>query len=116
MSIIPALIETTKHIMETKDIYRALKSNNTTRDIFVGVYPSDKLPAISALYLQSEDTKQAYVINLDPSHLPGSHWVAVFCDHSGNEYFDSYGLPPILERITRFLGKNNKIPTLLTCI
>ena len=31
-----------------------------------------------------------YILNLDDSSGPGTHWVAVY----NNEYFDSYGLNP----------------------
>ena len=33
----------------------------------------------------------SFVINLDPSYKPGSHWVAVYFDINGvGEYFDSF--------------------------
>ena len=33
----------------------------------------------------------SFVINLDPSYKPGSHWVAVYFDRNGvGEYFDSF--------------------------
>ena len=41
---------------------------------------------------------RAYVINTDESHLPGTHWIAVYFPedkNNGVEYFDSYGLPPL---------------------
>lgn len=46
----------------------------------------------------------AFVMNLDPSHLPGSHWVAVFVDLPAGEfsYFDSRGDPPPLPVLRYF--------------
>lgn len=37
----------------------------------------------------------SFIFNLDPSHEPGSHWVAVYYTARGQYwYFDSYGSPP----------------------
>ena len=55
----------------------------------------DELPARKPKHVQ------AYVINTDPAHEPGEHWVALLWDKDIN-YFDSYGLPP-LKPIKRFL-------------
>lgn len=53
---------------------------------FMGVYPSDKLP-------KTIKTPCSLIFNYDSSHLPGSHWVAVWI--SKNVYwFDSFGMPP----------------------
>lgn len=47
------------------------------------------------------------IVNMDPSHLPGTHWLAVYI--SGNrrkpgEVFDSYGRVPPLT-LQRWLNK-----------
>lgn len=58
---------------------------------FLGVFSSDQIKTV-----QLTNNPQCMIINLDPSHLPGSHWVAV-CLHKTKtgerviEYFDSYG-------------------------
>lgn len=64
---------------------------------FAGVYPSDCLP-------QFVHHNSFYVVNFDPSSLPGSHWVAV--DFKNGVYFDSYGLPPLVPSIAKFIRRN----------
>ena len=80
--------------MYKRQIEVILNLKPSTRKIFRGVYPIDGLP---------NREPGAYVINLDKHDEPGSHWVAVFDDGKRVEYFDSYGLPPL---ISSFLGHN----------
>jgi hypothetical protein len=48
-----------------------------------------------------------FVLNLDPHNKPGSHWVAVtFRDKYSAWYFDSYGLPPVVESLEDFPRRN----------
>ena len=48
----------------------------------------------------------SYICNLDPSTMPGSHWVCLYFPPKGlPEYFDSFGFPP-LEPFELFLGKS----------
>lgn len=93
--------------METSEIYAALKTHPQTKDCISNVLPIDQLPVQSALKYNHEGV-QFLVINLDASHLPGSHWVAILISPVPgivNEYFDSYGLRPP-EEIEEYLGKN----------
>ncbi|KAJ8049271.1 hypothetical protein HOLleu_01951 [Holothuria leucospilota] len=87
--------------MDTNQIAHALLSDNFTKTSFQGVFPSDTLRELQPNYPCS------LVINLDPSHLPGSHWVAVFISKEGHgEYFDSYGLPPsTVSAISTFMNR-----------
>lgn len=67
---------------------------------FAGVFASDTLP-------RTLKCKPALLIaNLDPISKPGSHWVAIRigCDGKG-EYFDSYGLPPYVPKLRRYLDR-----------
>ena len=55
---------------------------------FIGVFPQDFL-------LHSQIYPPAcFVVNLDVSSQPGSHWLAVYLDDSSVEVFDSLGLDP----------------------
>ena len=50
----------------------------------------------------------SFVINLDPSYKPGSHWVAVNFDKNGVvEYFDSFACYPSHE-VVHFLHSHTK--------
>ena len=77
--------------MDGIQINRLLRPLN----IFRGVYASDRLPI--------SPRNGVYIINLDPSNLPGSHWVAVYLRNHLAEYFDSYGLLPFVPNIINFL-------------
>ena len=90
--------------MNTSDISRALTNHTKTRAVFKGVYSSDTVP----LRDRRRNTPSAYVVNLDPSHMPGSHWVVIYCTRKSKEYFDSYGLPPTIKRLKRKLGSRFK--------
>lgn len=81
--------------MNTFDIDRILRYDYRTKRSFRGVFPSNSLPSPSP---------GLYVINLDPSHKLGSHWVAVhIINQSKAEYFDSYGFPPFVPALIEFL-------------
>ena len=68
---------------------------------FIGVYPRDKLP--KKVYKR----QTGLIINTDKSTDPGEHWVAVaLLNNNSGEYFDSFGLPPLLSEIREFLENN----------
>ena len=47
------------------------------------------------------------MVSTDPSTKPGQHWIAIYIDTNGvGEYFDSYGLPPLVPQFMTFLKKN----------
>lgn len=86
---------TLAHKMDTAQIYECLKY--VAGDTFVGVYPSDMLPTIS-------EYPAALVCNTDPHNKPGQHWIAMYIDVDGyGEYFDSYGMPPLVPAFGTFL-------------
>ena len=68
------------------------------------------------------DHQQAlFIYNLEPSYMPGSHWVATYVKDKVINYFDSFGLPPFQEIVNHarkknltLLHQNNQIQNLLT--
>ena len=86
--------------MDDFTINKILLSNKVTKDSFIGVFSSDTLPS----YAQTG----YYVVNLDMSQQPGSHWIAIKTSKSKckNEYFDSYGLGPPTVCFKRFMKYN----------
>jgi hypothetical protein len=73
--------------METTQLEWLLYRHPSTRNDFGGVLAIDELPL--------RPDHKAYIVNLDTSSEPGSHWVAIYFDPRGcAEYFDSFSLPP----------------------
>ena len=77
--------------MNTHQINAILSYDSMTKHLFQGVYAVDVLPTTC---------EGMYVINTDEQDQPGSHWVAVYND----EYFDSFGFPPLDQRIKDFMN------------
>lgn len=73
--------------MDTLQINHALSAFRPT---FRGTFARNHLPLVYTL-----NPPFGMVVNTDPAHLEGSHWVAWFGGGNGTvEYFDSAGLPP----------------------
>ena len=68
--------------MNSEQIERELKDY---KPLFLGVYSSDRLPT---------HRRGLFISNTDPSHLPGTHWIAIYNDGQHGEYFDSFGREP----------------------
>lgn len=82
------------------DLEEALLCDKWTKDLLVGVFAADKLPCAI--------TRPAILIaNTDPQRKPGAHWVAFYIDEFGRgEFFDSYGLPPLVREHRQFLDRH----------
>ena len=78
--------------MNTHQIEHILSAEKSTKDIFCGVFPSNEIPHKPS----REKCPLAFVANIDPGHLPGTHWVAFYFPKQGPlEYFDTYGRLPL---------------------
>lgn len=65
-----------------------------------GVFPADRIPS-----RWSRPT--AIVANTDDHTQPGTHWVAIYVDNNGHGiFFDSYGLPPLVNKHHNRLRRN----------
>lgn len=74
--------------MYSTEIKRALSAHPKTRNIFRGVYSSDKLPHYMPY-------KSIAIANTDMSTGKGKHWVLLYMRKDGTlEFFDSYGNTP----------------------
>jgi len=72
----------------TSELERAIRSDQTHQE-FLGVFASDQLPHRIGHYPAS------LVVNTDPVHKPGTHWIAYYFDAKHHlDYFDSEGMPP----------------------
>ncbi|KAJ8030247.1 hypothetical protein HOLleu_26606 [Holothuria leucospilota] len=76
-----ALVRTVNVIVYAE--YDAIVEIDKTR-----VFPSDCLPRERFLF------PRAFIANTDEADKPGSHWVAVYFEDNGVDFFDSFGRTP----------------------
>lgn len=91
-------------VMNSLEINNVMKNNKFTKTKFKGVFACDKLP-------KSKIKKKpaCFIINTDPSSLPGTHWVALYFPKSGKtNYFDSFGAKPNIKPIINFINNNSR--------
>lgn len=75
--------------MNTQQLRRILSQDCCTKGCFLDVFPSDHLPT------EIHKFPACFVVNVDSSAEPGSHWLAFYLPSSCHiEFFDSYGNPP----------------------
>lgn len=72
--------------MRTEELEAYMLNDPYIRHYYGGVVPLDKLP-------KRIDKQTVFIVNTDPAHLPGKHWLAVFFTNV-NEHFDSSGFYP----------------------
>lgn len=70
--------------MNTRQIDCVLHNDELARRTYLGCFPIDQLPS----------TDGSFVLNSDPSHMPGEHWICVELRGSSAVFFDSFALPP----------------------
>lgn len=90
--------------MNTLELVRALSTNKDTKRYFIGVFASDLLQKIKTPLKKTS----ILVCNEDISSRGGSHWVAMVLIPSQSKiiYFDSFGLPPKVSHIKKFIKQN----------
>ena len=72
--------------MNTLQILNVLQSDPFTKSVFTSVVPSDRLPDTVL------EKPRGFIVNVDTSDGPGSHWVAIYLTADGKgEFMDSYG-------------------------
>ena len=90
--------------MNSQAVAVALRRDTSSKRIFRGVYPRDRLP----LHVDGLEQPCAFIINTDGAAGAGKHWVAVWFDGYGRAaYFDSFGLPPIHPDIKHFILRHS---------
>lgn len=111
--------------LSTTDIRNVLKQYEAIYDdfTFLGPVPIDFCRNIGdrvcdinfASSKRAGKTKIGIVFNTDPGHKPGKHWLSMFIDisHSNPKrheinYFDSYGMAPMLPEIISLIQKLQK--------
>ena len=70
----------TTYLTQLNDIGNTLFGRN-----YIGTFPADKEPKLH--------NRQMCIMNLDPTGLPGSHWIALAKDNDEILIYDSFGRP-----------------------
>lgn len=70
--------------------------------LYKGTYSSDTIP-------KDYYDEASYIVNLSKSYELGSHFICIIKRKSYVYYFDSYGIPPYNEDISKYL-KSFKLP------
>ena len=97
--------------LSSEDLEKFLYSDSLLFYNVGGVFPIDKLP-------NKKHSKKCFIINSDPSFLPGKHWIAVFFPpNSLPEFFDSLGRSPshYSEKLLNFLLEENSEGFVYNC-
>jgi hypothetical protein len=76
---------------------------------FAGVIACDQIPDLP------NKIPMGFVMNTDPSHMPGQHWVACYINGDSVEYFDPLADPPTEETVVEIKKKLDqmRIPILM---
>ncbi|KAK3917100.1 LOW QUALITY PROTEIN: Putative thiol protease R355 [Frankliniella fusca] len=86
--------------MDGFTLHALMRRDKHVAPLFEGVFAADTLPADSTRVALCSYTKQTSF------QKPGTHWVAFFIDkHGVGEYWDSYGMPPIVSHHKNFLKR-----------
>ena len=73
----------------TQQLDHLAKHDPNLAPFFAGVFASDKLPSHPV-----RNKRQGYIVNLDKSDQPGSHWIAIWTtDEDECDVMDSFGMP-----------------------
>lgn len=81
------------------DIKYVMKGDNPSNRIFSGVFPADMLPIRTKVPC-------ALIVNTDKRNKAGAHWVSIYINQRRQgEFFDSYGLPPLVKEHKQFLAR-----------
>ena len=78
-----------------------LNRDKITRKIFLGAFARDELP-------DKPPFPSCFIVNTDPRHLPGGHWLAIFYNSNGYcVFFDSYGHNPSYFDLENYLERTS---------
>ena len=84
------------------EIYKILKEDEFSKDIFKNVLARNQLPAKISY-------PSAFVINNKKDNHPGEHWIAFFYDKDKNcDFFDSFARGPSAYGLEKYLRKSSK--------
>ena len=96
--------------MNSRQLCWILSGDKFTKLTFRGVYAIDEMKSIKFVSYPS-----SFVINLDPSYKPGSHWVAVYFDKNGVGNISICLLVTLLTKLFIFYVRMQKDGNTIVC-
>ena len=84
--------------LDTNELRYAMQDDSS----FIGVFPIDLLPR----HVNKQKTIKL-IVNLEPSNLPGSHWICIYRRNGKAYYFDTFGRIPPTD-IQHWLASNSR--------
>lgn len=89
--------------MNNIELEKLVKKDAKLAENFIGIFSCDTLPK------HISKRPCALIVNTQPSHMSGEHWVCMYFDVYNNvDYFDSFGLLPFVPEIEAFVLNNSK--------
>lgn len=86
--------------MDGLTIESLMRKDHHVSPFFEGVFAADTLPH------RLHKVPALLIANTDPISRPGSHWVAFYINEDKvGEFWDSYGMPPIVANHRKFLNR-----------
>lgn len=76
--------------MNNFELEKCLRQNPYTRKIFIGVFPSNRIPK-KPINIRTDNDKIGFIANVSDDTHPGSHWISFVITKTTIEYFDSGG-------------------------
>lgn len=86
--------------MDTITLCRIACGDKQIKNGFGGVFSADTLPKFRQNY-------NKFIVNLDKSTLPGSHWISILFKDNIAYFYDSYGNIPKTKSILKFMKRNS---------
>ena len=78
-----------------------LSTDENTKDIFLGAFARDELPA-------EPGYPSCFIVNTDPRSAAGGHWLALHYNKAGVcSFFDSYAYPPSFYRLESYCQRTS---------
>lgn len=91
-----------QHELDNFQLEHILKTDNCTREKFIGIFSIDTLP-ITVKF------PSCFIFNTDRHNGPGEHWIAVYFDKFKTCYFfDPLGFPPKFYNLSSYFKKLSK--------
>lgn len=87
-------------MMDGYTLDKIMRQDKHVAPYFAGVFAADTLP------IRLHQRPALLICNTDPVSKPGTHWVAFYIGkHGEGEFWDSYGMPPIVPLHRKFLDR-----------